>query len=380
MRVEGLRGLSFTGSIIDSHMHWGHWSRNNNPENLVFFNNDYLDAFVRSPLDVTVQGKKQQDNIEKVLISNLDCFVNGGIKDEISGNKEMLDFCNSNPKYFALASCQPSKTEGKAVAINNLLNENPGKFVGLKLHPRNFNLSAEHPSYRPYLQLAERYKLPCLFHSDINLNTTPENIDKISSPESIHKLAKKFPNVPVIMAHMGAGDAKSHQNAIDVLLKSIDKNDSKLYVDISWVDWGQDGLSSPEKPSIVKLIKELDKRNATDRILFGTDAPLGCFGESLKGGLSSREAYEKTVGDIKTVIKQNFGEKADELIDKIFYKNADELFFKKEWAVPKNIAKNKTSVGKAVAMAIGALLVLTGLSYLIKSFKSSDNSNKIVKR
>ena len=41
MRVDGLRGLSFTGSIIDSHMHWGHWPRNNNPENLVFFNNDY---------------------------------------------------------------------------------------------------------------------------------------------------------------------------------------------------------------------------------------------------------------------------------------------------------------------------------------------------
>ena len=105
------------------------------------------------------------------------------------------------------------------------------------------------------------------------------------------------------MAHMGAGDAKSHQNALEELLKSIDEKDSKLYVDISWVDWGKDGLSSSEKPSVVKLIKELQKRNAVDRILFGTDAPLGCFGENLAGGLSARQAYEKTVGDLKTVIK-----------------------------------------------------------------------------
>lgn len=377
MRIEGIKGVSFKGSIIDSHMHWGNWTKDNNPKNLIFLNEEYLDKFVRSPLNVSVNGAKEEDNLEKVLISNLNCFVNNGIKDEKAGNDEILELCNKNPKYFALAACQPSKTEGNAAVINRLMKDNPGKFVGLKFHPRNFNLPADSHFYRSYLQVADRYKLPCLFHTDLNLNVAPDAVDKTSSPELIHKLAKKFPNVPVIMAHMGAGDAKSHQNAIDVLLKSIDNEDSKLYVDISWVDWGKDGQSAADKPSIVKLIKELDKRNATDRILFGTDAPLGCFGESPKGNLSTKEAYEKTVGDLKSVIKNNFGSKADELIDKIFYKNADELFFKKEWAVPKNTAKNKVSIGKAAGMAAGAILVLTGLSYLIKSLKSNDDSNKI---
>ena len=377
MKIGEVSGVSFKGSIIDSHMHWGHWNRNGNPQDYIFLNNDNLDTFIKSPLNVKVQDKVQQDNVEKILISNLDCFVNGGVKDEMSGNQEILQVCNSNPKYFALASCQPSKTEGNAVSINRLIQENPKKFVGLKLHPRNFNLSADAHEYKSYFKLAERYKLPCLVHCDINLNVPEnQNVDMVSAPATIHKIAKKFPDVPIIMAHMGAGDEKSHQNAIDELLKSIDENDSKLYVDISWVDWGHDGLSSTNKPSIVKLITELEKRNATDRILFGTDAPLGCFGESLTGNLSAKEAYEKTVGDLKTVIKNNFGTKADELIEKIFYKNADELFFKKSWAVPNNVIKNQTSVTKAIGLGVAALALLTGVSWGIKKIRKSQHDSR----
>ena len=107
--------------------------------------------------------------------------------------------------------------------------------------------------------------------------------------------------------------------------------------------------------------KELQKRNATDRILFGTDAPLGCFGEALRENYSPVQAYEKTVGDLKTVIKQNFNDKADELIEKIFYKNADELFFQKQWAQvkEKNIKSISTlKVVSFIGLALAALGVL----------------------
>ena len=40
------------------------------------------------------------------------------------------------------------------------------------------------------------------------------------------------------------------------------------------------------------MITELKSRNAIDRILFGTDAPLGCFGENPVAGVSEKEAYE----------------------------------------------------------------------------------------
>lgn len=374
MKVDSFgKKISFTGSIIDSHMHIGNWPRNGNRNDMLHFDIGAIDTFTKTPLNVNIQGQMQQDEVEKAIVSNLDALYWEG-KDEVSGNEELLSICKKDSKYYALAACQPTKTAGNAVKINNLIQDNPGKFVGLKFHPRSFLAQADSEIYWSYMFLADRYQLPCLFHCDVQIKPEGKLVDKISSPEAIHNLARKFPNVPVIMGHMGAGDAKSHQNAIDELLKSIDEQDSRLYVDISWVDWGKDGISNTNKPSIVKLIKELQKRNATDRILFGTDAPLGCFGEAQAGGLNPKQAYEKAVGDLKTVIKENFKEQADELIDKIFYKNADNLFFKKDWAIHKSKEVKKTPMIKILGM-VAAALALIGLGGVVLD-KMSSNKNK----
>ncbi len=37
------------------------------------------------------------------------------------------------------------------------------------------------------------------------------------------------------MGHMGAGGNLAHQKAIRILEESIQNNDAKLYVDISWL-------------------------------------------------------------------------------------------------------------------------------------------------
>ena len=374
MKVDNFGNkLGFTGAIIDSHMHVGNWPRNGNRNDMLHFDKSSIDTFTRTPLNVNIQGQPQQDEVVKVIFSNLNALYAEG-KDELEGNREILSICEKDSKYYALAACQPSKTEGNAVKINNLIQENPGKFVGLKFHPRSFGAQADSEIYQSYMFLADRYKLPCLFHCDVQVKPDGKLVDKISSPEAIHNLARKFPNVPVIMGHMGAGDAKSHQNAIDELLKSIDDRDSRLYVDISWVDWGKDGQSNTNKPSIVKLIKELQKRNATDRILFGTDAPLGCFGETPSNGLNPKQAYEKVVGDLKTVIKENFKDQADDLIDKIFYKNADNLFFKKDWAISETKKVKNTPIIKILGMVAG-VLALIGLGGVLMDKMSAKENN-----
>ena len=62
------------------------------------------------------------------------------------------------------------------------------------------------------------------------------------------------------------------------------------------------------------------KGDKTDRLLFGTDAPIAEY--SREDGL-----YARVVHDTKEAIRKNFGEKSEELIEKIFYKNTDNLFF-----------------------------------------------------
>ena len=77
-------------------------------------------------------------------------------------------------------------------------------------------------------------------------------------------------------------------------------------------------------------MKNTSKGDKTDRLLFGTDAPIGRFGGNGENGLKPYEAYQKVVTDVKNAIKNAFSQKeADELIEKIFYKNADNLFFSK---------------------------------------------------
>lgn len=367
-------GIYFTGAIIDSHIHYGHFPKKENPQDLVMYGANELDQFIKSPLTVTINGTKEQDNVEKAIVSNLDCMIRNGMKNEIEGNQAMLDFCAKNPNFYPLAACQPVQTNGNAKHIAKLLKENPDKFVGLKFHPRLLDgRDADDFVYRAYLRLAQKQQLPCVFHCDAELDDAGKIKFRASSPEAIYYAGREFPDVPIVMAHMGAGSADSHKDAMKYLFRSIDNGDAKLYVDLSWVDWGKDGLSSTQKPSVITLIKELQKRNATDRILFGTDAPLGCFGEKPEGGLSPKQAYEKTVSDLKTVIKENFGTQADDLINKIFYKNADDLFFKKEWLKPTDDMKKVPSASKLLGIAALTVAGISAISYVCH--KCFDNKS-----
>ena len=121
---------------------------------------------------------------------------------------------------------------------------------------------------------------------------------------------------------MGGNSGANAQTAVDTVVRSIEKGDAKLYVDISWVN-----ADTTQKPDIITAISKLQntkKGDMTHRILFGSDAPLGCFGEY---GGDTYKAYSNVVRDIKVEIKKAFPDNAEELINKIFYQNAQDLYF-----------------------------------------------------
>lgn len=393
--------FSFKGNIIDSHVHTGQWQSAN-------YGADTLDAFVREPLKVNIGTTSQTDTVEKMLVSNLSCIdKNGGILNETQGNIEMLNICKKNPKLYPLAVCQPKKTSGNASAIRQLLDENDGQFVGLKFHPKVLTLRADDSRYDDYLKLAEEKKLPCLFHSQVNAEWKPDstgtyipNLAKDvakwddSDPEFIYTLAKRHPKVPVILGHTGAGaGAAGHKKTIDILVKSIENNDAKLYCDISWVDF-ENNLPVENSKSLIDLIQRLKEKNVLDRILFGTDSALGCYGgdlakDSAGNSIPAKAAYERTVSTIKTTIKQNFGDEADDIIQKIFHDNADELFFKKKWArdLSENLgssARSPETTGffrnmsktQAGLLFAGVILAFTGIGIYCASKLKKGNNNE----
>lgn len=378
MKVNSINNISFAGKIIDAHAHIGQWQGAN-------YSVKAVDKFIHSNLS-------NGDTVEKIIVSNLSCIDNGGILDEINGNKEILEKISTNSQYAPLAVCQPHK--GSVENIKQLFKETKDKFVGLKFHPDCHQLIASNEAYLPYLKFAEENDLPCVFHSGITYKpNSSEFVDiarRYSSPEEIYSIAKKAPKVPVVLAHMGAGGEKVHKIALRTLLDSIENGDANLYADISWVD-----CNDINKPNIIQAIKDLkntSKGDMTSRLLFGSDAPIGEFstgiidnvtGETLTG----KQFYEKSITDIKTAIKKHFPDEAEEITEKIFYKNADELFFKEKNMIKenteniinntKNNIKNNKKIMAFAGLIIGTIALIS-IAFKNKTEKAPQKTTNIL--
>ena len=398
MKVQNVSNsnVSFSAKIIDSHVHRG---LDNSLWNSTKFPTHELDTFIKSPLNISIGGENQTDNVIKVLVSSIDglawseeqkkrVFAQGKdkyslkpeevefSKNEFAANLDMINKYKQDNFYAVMAVCQPSKTNGSADNIRELAKQNPNTITGLKFHPQDLLLNANSTLYDDYLKLAEKMHFPCLFHSQVNIDYAANNEKEIlnwADPEYIYELAKRHPKVPVIMGHMGAGGNLAHQKAIRILEESIQNNDAKLYVDISWVDFAND-LPSENPHNILDVIDKMKNAGKLDRILFGTDAPLGCYGEAetlKRTGMQPKQAYELTVSRIKTAIKNRFTDEADEIIEKIFYENSNELFFEKKWSKSGRIGKTAGII--AGAGGIGAI-VYTILNHKQKD-KTPNNQN-----
>ena len=377
MKLFSVNSANFLGRIIDAHTHIGKWA-----DAGVYKDNglNELDTFFRQPL-------ADGDVVEKMIVSNLDCIENNGMLDELAGNRKMLEIAKKDSRVCPMAVCQP-KT-GDVKNIEKLFNENPNSFFGLKFHPKMHDIAADDVKFEPYMKFAQKRKLPCLFHSQVNVQWNPDGTGQVvtdiakwdkSDPRLIYNLAKKYPDVPVILGHMGAGGAPAHKVAIETLAESFKNNDAKLYCDISWVDFRGDWSIPDSHPNIISIIEKCKEANTLDRILFGSDVPVGTYGlnEATTKGTTPQLAYKTTIENVKNTIRKNFSD-AEEIIDRIFYKNANELFFGNKPEIPGQIlpAKPKSRLPKsALGLAVGIGGVLLAFAGYLCFGKNTNTATK----
>ena len=340
MKIGCVCSIAFKQRIIDSHAHVGNLDKN-------CYKKSDLDVFVKAALP-------NKDTVEKMIVSDLD--VLNGLKGELEGNKALLEIFKNNEKYSLLASCNPRN--GDIKNIKNLFKENPESFVGLKFHSGVQQLELSNKKYQPYMEFASKNKLPCLFHSQVELlegGKINQKVKHIADPEYIYNLAKKYPKTPIVMAHLGAGWNESHDKAINVLVESIKKGDANLYADVSWVDIDN---SHTHIVNAIKRLKGFGEKDwmsgdQSHRLMFGTDAPIARFKKE-----DSRKIYSNFVDKIKeSILKDNdLKPNADKIIDDLFYNNANKLYLSRKKDSSKN-NKIFLSLGIISVFALGIYVI-----------------------
>lgn len=211
---------------------------------------------------------KQMDEykVEKTILCGRDTFDN-----------EVVDeaFRDYPGRFIPLVYVNPFE-ENAVEDIHYYIKEKG--FMGLKLHPLQHAYVADTLEMDPIMEAAEECNVPVFIHS---------GHPPFSLPWSIALLAERFPNVKVIMIHMGHG----HGVYIDASLKMA-KRYSNIYLEMSGMPMGS-------------KIKEAYDTVGKDRIMFGIDAPF----------------HHPTV-EIQKVLTSGLDEEG---LEDVFYNNAAKL-------------------------------------------------------
>jgi hypothetical protein len=120
------------------------------------------------------------------------------------------------------------------------------RFLGMKLHPLLDGYHPNDPAVHPLMELLRERRMPVLIHCGHPIFTLPW---------SIEELIVNFPDVPVVLGHMGHGNIVYINASIDVAARN-----PRVYLETS-------GMPMHTK------IAEAVERVGPDRVMYGSDAP-----------------------------------------------------------------------------------------------------------
>ena len=239
--------------ICDAHVHLGKsgpWQPFINPT-------IYMDKLIRL---------FDKYNVEQAIV-----FPNPNVGDKYPEMNNYIAECvKKYPKrLIGFGRVDPRRDD--AIKELNRIKSSLG-LTGLKLHPMVECFRPDHPFFKKFFQKTNKLNLPMLFHSG----------DGFSSPGLILKIAKKYPKLTMILAHL-------RESTINTL-----KECENVYVE-----------TSGTLPEFIELSVDINE----DKILFGSDVP-----------------YYRYPVQIAIVEAAEISQKAKR---KIFYKNFQTMFSQK---------------------------------------------------
>ena len=220
---------------IDVHGHYGRYL-NSSFQHV----NDLSSA---DPTEVVARAKKARTRL--TIVSPLRALMPRLGGDPVLGNLDAAQVVAKTEGLLQWVVVDPTKPETYEQASVVLTQP---KCVGIKIHPEEhgYEITKYGP---PIFEFAAKRRTVILTHSG----------EERSLPQDIVKLANQFPEVSVILAHIGCGwdGDYSHQ------IRAIQQSHGNLYAD-----------TSSAKSVMSGLIEFAVEQIGAERILYGSDTPL----------------------------------------------------------------------------------------------------------
>lgn len=145
------------------------------------------------------------------------------------------------------------------------------KVLGAKLHPSFDRIPVSHPLFEPVFKALEKERLIALIHSG--------RWQEVSHCSHAFQVAKRYPDLRVIVAHMGGNELANTMEAV-----RLAKKHPNTYLETS-------------NCRLNLMIKKAVRTVGENRVLFGTDVPWGSFFANLYTVLEApvNEEQKKTI-------------------------------------------------------------------------------------
>lgn len=216
-----------------------------------------------------VAGSLRQEMEEAKIQSALAMGSAGFLDEDPLGINETLAIAEDVPGLHAVGVANPLRNDPEQMRrIEKALNG--GRVKALKIYLGYLHFGPDHPVYRAYYELAERHRLPVIFHTGDTFS--PYAKVRLAHPLTVDDIAVDHPRVSFVLAHVG--------NPWMIDTAEVVYKNMNVWTDLSGlaVGFGDSFLSEERQEALVDLSQNLQKAfryaERPNRFLFGSDWPL----------------------------------------------------------------------------------------------------------
>jgi predicted TIM-barrel fold metal-dependent hydrolase len=189
--------------------------------------------------------------------------------DDPLGVADTLAVARALPGVHAVGAVDPLRTDPEHLRRVHVSLQS-GQVRALKAYLGYLHQAPDHPGYRPYYELAERYHLPVIFHTGDTYS--PYAKLRFAHPLLVDDVAVDHPNVRFVLAHLGNPWLT---DAAEVIYKNIN-----VWADLSGLVVGApEDFSAAERQEMLTEAQTAVRRafryaERPNRFLYGSDWPL----------------------------------------------------------------------------------------------------------